>query len=172
MMERELKHSLLSPDDFKGIKELAQSIISYMIKWPQLVNEVQKSAGKEHDKKVEQEARKAFTIVADVLKQVDVVSTDLSTSRAMNELKKEIMSLPFSDLGQFGALKQQINDVQFSMGTNPDSEKYKKFDLLIFIQQLLEFIPGKEKNKFNTFIGNSNPHSIILTNLSSYAIKT
>ena len=136
-MEREIKQTLADPNTFKGIKELAQEIMHYALKWPILVNAIQKKAEKERTKKVAQEARRAYSVVSDVMKHVDMVSSDYLTAQAMRDLSEQIKNFPYEDLTQFGALKQELNGVEFAQGANPEIQDFMKVDLLIFAEYVL-----------------------------------
>ena len=51
-LERENKQTFAEPVTFKGIKDLAECIMHYALKWPILVREIQKRAEKERNKKL------------------------------------------------------------------------------------------------------------------------
>ena len=135
-IEREMMQWLADFDTFKGIQELAQSIMHHAWKWPELLHKVQRRAGKEENKEVEQEARRAYNIVSDVMKHVDLVTSDFLTARVMNDLKEQIKNCPYEDLTLLGALKQELIGVDFAQGTTAGTN-FRKVDLLIFEENVL-----------------------------------
>ena len=69
------------------------------------------------------------------MKHADLVASDFLTDRAMNELCGLIQELPYDDLKELGALKHEVNEVDFSQGTR--FEFPMKVDLLLFEEHLL-----------------------------------
>ena len=48
------------------------------------------------------------------MEHADLVASDFLTDRAMNELCGLIQELPYDDLKELGALKHEVNEVDFS----------------------------------------------------------
>merc|ERR1719391_1199641 len=75
------------------------------------------------------------------MKHVDLVTSDFFTAQAMNELAEQIKKFPYEDLTQFGALKQELNGIEFAEGTSAESQHFKEVDLLIFEEYVLAIQP-------------------------------
>merc|ERR1719391_674871 len=79
------------------------------------------------------------------MKHVDLVTSDFFTAQAMNELAEQIKKFPYEDLTQFGALKQELNGIEFAEGTSAESQHFKEVDLLIFEEYVLAIQPKAKK---------------------------
>ena len=84
------------------------------------------------------------------MEHADLVASDFLLDRAMNELCGLIQELPYDDLKELGALKYEVNSVDFAEygGTRED---FLMTDLLIFEERLLvlELIQNKGAAKAN-----------------------
>ena len=84
------------------------------------------------------------------MKHADLVASDFLLDRAMNELCGLIQELPYDDFKELGALKYEVNSVDFAEygGTRED---FLLTDLLIFEERLLvlELIQNKGAAKAN-----------------------
>ena len=110
-----------------SIKELAQLIPHFAMKWSLVLESVRTRAYKERRQGVESEARKAHQLIVDVFDQMERVSADFQYKEAMGKFVKEIQGI--DEFGQFGVLVKEVNDVDCSMGSR--GENFKKVDLLI-----------------------------------------
>ena len=110
-----------------SIKELAQSIPHYAMKFPPVLESVRFWAYQERRTHVEPEARKAHQLIVDIVDQTKRVSADFQYSAAMQKYVEEIHGI--DEFSQFGVLVKEVNDVEFSLGSHGDN--FKNVDLLI-----------------------------------------
>ena len=109
------------------IKELAQLIPHFAMKWSLVLESVRTRAYKERRHEVEPEARKAHQLIVDVFDQMERVSADFQYKAAMEKYVEEIGGI--DEFSQFGVLVKEVNNVDFSMGSR--GENFKSVDLLI-----------------------------------------
>ena len=126
---RDVIQSVEELEDAEGcsIKELAQLIPHFAIKWSLVLESVRTRAYKERRHEVEPEARKAHQLIVNLFDQMERVSADFQYKVAMEKFVEEIQGV--DEFSQFGVLVKEVNDVDFSMGSH--GEHFERVDLLI-----------------------------------------